>query len=51
MQKIKMIKLKFDKPVYTQCRNCFKLYNMVEFGVDCPICKKKEIKTSKEKTK
>lgn len=39
-----MIKMKFDKPVVTQCRSCFKLYNMVEHGVSCPTCKDKRPK-------
>lgn len=49
LQTLKMIKMKFDKPVYTQCRTCFKLYNMVEWGVNCPTCKEKSIKNIERK--
>ncbi len=35
------MQLKFTKPVFAQCRTCFKKYDMVEWGVDCPSCKKK----------
>jgi hypothetical protein len=46
---LKMIKMKFDKPVMTQCRNCFKLYDMVEYGVKCPTCKDRKMKCNERK--
>ena len=45
------MKLKFDKPVYAQCRICFKKYDMVEWGVECPTCKKKKVEPTALKIK
>jgi Zn finger protein HypA/HybF involved in hydrogenase expression len=44
-----MQQLKHIKPVYAQCPNCFKKYDMVEWGVRCPACKDKDF--SKENKK
>lgn len=30
------------KPIYAQCRICFKKYDMIEWGVSCPSCKNKD---------
>ena len=30
-----------QKPIYAQCRECFKKYDMITWGVSCPTCKDK----------
>ena len=39
------MKLKCDKPVFTQCRCCSKIFDMVKWGIDCPTCKDKKPKS------
>lgn len=41
------MQLKLSKPVYAQCRTCFKRYDMVEYGVECPCCSKTKGKIKK----
>nr|AQS29168.1 hypothetical protein [uncultured archaeon] len=36
------MQLKSIKPIYAQCRLCFKKYNMLEWGVSCPCCTKSD---------
>jgi Zn finger protein HypA/HybF involved in hydrogenase expression len=43
------MQLKIVKPIYAQCRICFKKYNMIEWGVECPGCSK--IKSNKSDVK
>jgi len=45
----KMNELKYSKPIYAHCPICFKKYDMVEWGVECPSCKNKKSKEKKTK--
>ena len=38
-----------SKPIYAQCRQCFKKYDMTEWGVSCPSCSK--LKVNKDSRK
>lgn len=33
--------LQLQKPVIAQCHSCWKKYDMVKWGVQCPTCKDK----------
>ncbi|MFA5174544.1 MAG: hypothetical protein WC438_05170 [Candidatus Pacearchaeota archaeon] len=41
--KAKIQKSIIQKPIYAQCYKCYIKYNMVKFGVNCPICSKKKV--------
>lgn len=38
-----------SKPIYAQCRQCFKKYDMITYGVSCPTCKDKTDKDKRRK--
>ena len=41
--------MKNSKPIYAQCRQCFKKYDMITYGVACPTCKDKTDKGKRRK--
>jgi len=41
--------MKSSKPIYAQCRQCFKKYDMIEYGVSCPTCRDKTDNGKKRK--
>jgi Zn finger protein HypA/HybF involved in hydrogenase expression len=45
----KMQTKQISKPIYAQCRLCFKKYDMLEWGVSCPSCSK--VKSDKNRKK
>lgn len=48
-EKYKMQSKMIQRPIYAQCRICFKRYDMVEYGASCPSCKDKDFKDKKKK--